>query len=327
MPKKDKAQRVGLKSSPKLDGSNELEKLQHLSSMKYEHQLKWILNAYWAKGPINAGKDEKIREILYGFFKFFCKLDPEKSKGCDLHQQRAHMFLEKQTGAHTWIELKKKMTALDSDHNLRLSLAEFLVHEYKLDLGYLTSVTANVDAKHAAKLAACQKALEEAEEAMERQDAAKAESMMLLARIKSFKDALKQEVARLQAIIDDPKTSNVKKMKAKHEMNDVISGARAKRKGTKEKDPDFLHKAQIDQKAAVRREKKAAKECKARLEEASAEFEKISAIKGVASEGTIWFMGRELEEMKKYCSQAEFARRKKKLAKVTKKMAAAAVSE
>ena len=47
------------------------------------------------------------------------------------------MFLEKQTGAHTWIELKAKMKKLDADHNLRLSLAEFLIHEYKLDLSYV----------------------------------------------------------------------------------------------------------------------------------------------------------------------------------------------
>ena len=253
------------------------------------------------------------------------------------------MFLEKQTGAHTWIELKGKMKKLDADHNLRLSLAEFLIHEYKLDLSYVrlfflihipnfsschnlriipqvTTVAANVDPKHAAKLAACQKKLNEAEEAMEEADKAKAESVMLLARIKSFEKDLQDEIDRLQAIVDDESISNVKRMKAKHEMMDVKNGSRAKRKGISKRDPDFLNKAKIDQKAAVRRQKAAAKLCKQRLNEAAKEFEELNKVKGVGGEGTIWFMGRELEEMRKFCSQAEFKRRKKKLKSVTSKM-------
>ena len=177
----------------------------------------------------------------------------------------------------------------------------------------VTTVAANVDPKHAAKLAACQKKLTEAEEAMEEADKAKAESVMLLARIKSFEKDLQDEIDRLQAIVDDESISNVKRMKAKHEMMDVKNGSRAKRKGISKRDPDFLNKAKIDQKAAVRRQKAAAKLCKQRLNEAAKEFEELNKVKGVGGEVTIWFMGRELEEMKKYCSQAEFKRRKKKL--------------
>ena len=242
-----------------------------------------------------------------------------------MHQQKAHMFLEKQAGAHTWIELKAKMKKLDADHNLRLSLAEFLIHEYKLDLKYVTSVSSGVDAKHAAKLAECQEKLNQAEAAMEEADKAKAESVMLLARIKSFENELKDEIARLQAIVDDESVSNVKRMKAKHEMMDVKNGSRAKRKGISKRDPDFLNKAKIDQKAAVRRQKAAAKLCKQRLQEATKDFEALNKIKGMGGDGTIWFMGRELEEMKKFCSQAEFKKRKKKLKSVTSKMKAVSV--
>lgn len=320
MPRKDKFQRLGTESAPTLSGKDALAKLQMLSSMKYEHQAKWFLNAYWAKKPLNYGKDDKAKEELYQYFKFFCKLDPDGNKGCDLHQQKGHMFLEKQTGAHTWIELKAKMKKLDADHNLRLSLAEFLIHEFKLDLTYVTTVAANVDPKHAAKLAECQKKLNEAEAAMEEADKAKAESVMLLARIHSFEQALKDEIERLQKIVDDPDASAVKKMKAKHEMMDVKNGSRARRKGIDSKDPDFLNKAKIDQKAAVRKQKAAAKVCKAALKEASAQFEELNKVKGVGGEGTIWFMGRELEEMKKYCSNAEFKKKKKKLKNMTKKM-------
>mgnify|MGYP004144158803 CR=1 FL=1 len=44
MPRKDKNQRLGTASVPKLEGKTALEKLQQLSSMKYEHQAKWFLN-------------------------------------------------------------------------------------------------------------------------------------------------------------------------------------------------------------------------------------------------------------------------------------------
>ena len=44
MPRKDKNQRLGTASLPKLEGKNELDKLKCLSSMKYEHQAKWFLN-------------------------------------------------------------------------------------------------------------------------------------------------------------------------------------------------------------------------------------------------------------------------------------------
>jgi len=44
MPRKDKDQRLGTKSSPMLTGKDEVEKLKMLSSMKYEHQCKWFLN-------------------------------------------------------------------------------------------------------------------------------------------------------------------------------------------------------------------------------------------------------------------------------------------
>ena len=252
------------------------------------------------------------------------------------------MFLEKQTGAHTWIELKAKMKKLDADHNLRLSLAEFLIHEYKLDLSYVRLFLFIFRTFHHATTYVLyhrsrrsqrtwiqntlqnsrhvRKKLNEAEEAMEEADKAKAESVMLLARIKSFEKDLQDEIDRLQAIVDDESISNVKRMKAKHEMMDVKNGSRAKRKGISKRDPDFLNKAKIDQKAAVRRQKAAAKLCKQRLNEAAKEFEELNKVKGVGGEGTIWFMGRELEEMKKYCSQAEFKRRKKKLKSVTSKM-------
>jgi len=319
MPKADPDQRQGTKNKPKLDGATDNDKLGDLSSMRYQHQAKWVMNAYWAKAPMNLKDDEAKREQIWQNFMSFAKLDIDKAKGCDLHQHRAHQFLEKQEGgAITFLDLKGKMKDLDSDHNLRLSLAEYLVHQHGLDVKYLVNVVANVDAKHLAQLEACQKMLEDAEEAAQAAETAREESVALLAQIKAWKKKRNDEIARLQAIIDDPAVTNVKRMKAKHEQMDVKTGARAKRKGNKSANPDFLHVAEIKQKAAVRRQKKAAKVCAAALKEATAAFEVLSAIKGVASEGTMWWMGRELKEMEQYCSKAQFARKKRQLNKKMK---------
>jgi len=319
MPRLDPHQKKGTKNLKKLVGKDDMEKLHCLSGMKYQYQAKWVLNAFWSK-PLNstdkAFKDNAaMREKVFEWHQFFAKLDPDSSQGCDLMQQKAHMFLEKQTEASTWLDLKEKMKALDSDHNMRLSLAEYLVHHFKLDIKYLVNVVANVDASYQAKLDACQAKMEEAEVMHEEQVAALEETLRISAEIKAFKAALQKETERLLKIINDESVSNVKRMKAKHELNDVVSGARAKRKGIKGKDPDFLKVAKIKQAAAVRREKKATKAAKAALKEASAEFDKLSQVKGVASQGTLWWMGRDLEFMKKYMSQKEYARKQRKLAK------------
>jgi hypothetical protein len=326
MPRPDPHQKKGTKNKKKLDGKTDLDKLHDLSSMKYQHQAKWILNAFWSK-PLNATakafKDNaEMREKVFEWCQFFAKLDPDSSQGCDLIQQKAHQFLEKQTEACTWLDLKDKMKTLDADHNMRLSLAEYLVHHFKLDVKYLVNVVANVDAAYQAKLDACQAKMEAAEVMHEEQVAALEDTLRISAEIKAFKAALQKDTERLQKIIDDETVSNVKRMKAKHELNDVISGARAKRKGIKGKDPDFLKVAKIKQAAAVRREKKATKAAAAALKEASAEFDILSQVKGVASQGTLWWMGRDLEFMKKYMSQKEYARKQKKLSKKTNATAA-----
>ena len=68
MPRKDKNQRLGTASAPKLEGKNELEKLKQLSSFKYEHQAKWFLNVSFFPTHIfvttHNTKTHKISGIL-----------------------------------------------------------------------------------------------------------------------------------------------------------------------------------------------------------------------------------------------------------------------
>jgi hypothetical protein len=58
MPRKDKNQRLGTASVPKLEGKTALEKLQQLSSMKYEHQAKWFLNVSFINNFLKSSQNQ-----------------------------------------------------------------------------------------------------------------------------------------------------------------------------------------------------------------------------------------------------------------------------
>ena len=60
-------------------------------------------------------------------------LDSEGSAGCELEEFTAHRFLEKNTKALTWTDMRNAMKELDIDFDKKVSLTEFLVHHYKID--------------------------------------------------------------------------------------------------------------------------------------------------------------------------------------------------
>ena len=190
---------------------------------------------------------------------------------------------------------------------------------------------------------AANKAADEAKLAHDKQVEAENEVKAILDKIKGYQNALKERADKLQAIIDDPSIGTVKKMKAKHELMDLKNGARARRKGISECNPELLRKAKIDQKAAVRKQKRftasakaaadiaedarqqaeesrkaaeqSVKNAESAMEKAMEEVKKVrDSCKG-AGEGTVWWMGRELEEQKKYLPRAAFNKLKRKHAK------------
>jgi len=335
-----------------LDGKGDLEKLKDLRTLKYEHQAKWFMNAYWNK-ELNFGKNEDKREALYIFTQNMMKYDPDGRDGCDLEQFKAHQFLEKNTEALTWTKMKSLLKDLGLEFDKRVSLTEFLLTHYNIkDYKYLVNAVQDVDESLQKRLDALKKKMDEAQDKAD--DAAEAkreadfahktqmeaheEVQKILEEIKKFQSKLSKAAAKLQAIIDDESMSQVKRMKARHELNDLKSGARAKRKGLKDKDPDWLRTAKIKQKAAVRREKAATKvaataaghaaqakyEADAALDAAQAAFEDLKNNSTGSGDGTIWWMGRQLQDMKKYMSSRDYARATRK---VKKKIAAMKVSD
>ena len=106
-------------------------------------------------------------------------------------------------------------------------------------------------------------------------------------------------------------------------------------------DPLPLRRAKITQDAAVRKckratkaAKKAADEAKAAAElaeksynEATAKLDEVKEQCKGTGDGQLWWMGRELEEKKKYMSQKQIARLEAKQAKEKAAAAAAAAAE
>jgi len=353
-----------------LKGKTDMDKLKSLCKKTYSEQAKWFLNAFWKAGPKVGGKKEELEQV-WTYCQNMQNLDSEGSAGCELEEFTAHRFLEKNTKALTWTDMRNAMKELDIDFDKKVSLTEFLVHHYKIDWKALVNSvqSVNKDAARMIKAAeeavaqaqqkrdecikklaeaaqdeeAATKAADEAKVAHDKQVEAENEVRAILEKIKGYQNALKARADKLQAIIDDPSVGTVKKMKAKHELMDLKNGARARRKGISECNPELLRKAKIDQKAAVRKQKRftasakaaadnaedarqqaeesrkvaeqSVKDAEKAMEKAVEEVKKVrDSCKG-AGEGTVWWMGRELEEQKKYLPRAAFNKLKRKHAK------------
>lgn len=334
-----------------LDGDDDAKKLEDLCTLKYEHQAKWFINAYWNVAPLNLGKNKDELEKIYTFAQNMMEMDEDKRDGCDLEQFKAHQFLEKNDKALTWVKFGQvvKEYKLPSDAAKRVALTEFLLVHYKIKgYKYLVNAVQNVndevqkrldemkakmdDLQDKAEAAAAAK--KEADEAHDEQKKAHAEVRRILDEIKKHQSGLEAAAAKLQAIIDDDSMSQVKRMKAKHELMDLKNGSRAKRKGLKDKDPDWLRTAKIKQKAAVRREKAATKvaataagiaaEAKyaadSALEDVQQAFADLQKNSKGSGEGTVWWMGRQLQDMKKYMSGKAFRALQRKTEKKMAKM-------
>eukprot|EP00939_MAST-03C_sp_MAST-3C-sp1_P001695 g1695.t1 len=273
-----------------LKGKTEMAKLKSLCKKTYGEQAKWFLNAFWATKPKLGGKKKEL-ENVWTFCQNMIKLDSEGEAGSCLEEFTAHRFLEKNTEALTWTDMRNALKELDIDFDKKVALSEFLIHHYKVDWKHLVNSTQSCNKEAAAAIkraelavadaqakrdtciakleeasadeASAQKAEAEAKAAHEAEIEAEQEVKAILARIQGFQNALKKRADALQKIIDDPSAGTVKKMKAKHELMDLKNGSRARRKGMDECNPDLLRKAKIDQKAAVRKQKRATAKARA----------------------------------------------------------------
>ena len=127
--------------------------LKELSQKNYQDQATWFLNAYWAAEGKQIRFDEKPGECekVWDMYHQMVKLDKENGKdGNELDEHKAHIFLEKTTGAITVKKMREVLREVDVDFNSMVSLTEALIYSYKIDYKYL--VTAVVDDSEAKAL-------------------------------------------------------------------------------------------------------------------------------------------------------------------------------
>jgi hypothetical protein len=96
----------------------------------YSYQAKFFLNAYWKEFGAEA---EKVWEFTHQFM----ELDKKGERGSCLAEFEAHRLLEKQGTVLTVVEMRKALKDIDLDTDNKMSLIEYCVWRYKLDIEIL----------------------------------------------------------------------------------------------------------------------------------------------------------------------------------------------
>ena len=85
-----------------------MAKFKYLNKKTYAFQAKWFLNAFWKDGPA-LGKKKGELENVWTYCANMEKLDPDGKKGSQLEEFTAHRFLEKNTKALTWTDMRNAL--------------------------------------------------------------------------------------------------------------------------------------------------------------------------------------------------------------------------
>jgi hypothetical protein len=108
--------------------SNYLKEFSAVSKkLNYKQQAQFFLNAYWSE----YGKEA---ETVYDFTSKFVELDKAGENGHSLDEFQSHRLLELTKNILTVIEMRKALKEIDIDTDNRMSLLEYCVWKYKLDL-------------------------------------------------------------------------------------------------------------------------------------------------------------------------------------------------
>jgi len=110
---------------------NNLEEFSKTSrKLNYKHQAIFVLNAYW--GDLKEEKDH-----VWDIAQKFAELDANKEDGYSLDEFGSHRFLEAMGQVLTVVELRNVLKEIDIDTDKRMSLMEYCVYHYKLDVDEL----------------------------------------------------------------------------------------------------------------------------------------------------------------------------------------------
>jgi hypothetical protein len=309
------------------------ERFEQLNKKPFRDQAVWFMNGFWVDGPA-FGENADQRELMWGYVNRMVELHPDGENGYELDEFKGHVFLEKSGMTLTVAKMRAVMKEIDLDFNKKISLSEFLIFHYRVQIADLVDAPQAADPAAAKRIAAARKAVNMAKAQSEAAIQAESESQkaaaaaaaaaetarkaleVLHAQEKAFAD----KCAALEAKGSDMSLGVVKRGRANQELAQL-----------RQTDPLPLNRAKITQAAAVRKLKKAKKkadktaaaatEARTKAEAAFAKAEGMlqTEIKKASGggQGELWWMSRELEEAKKFMSPAQ-------LRKLAKQQAAAA---
>lgn len=274
------------------------DKFVEITSKGHTAQAVWFLNGFWNDGA--EGEAEKIWDYVHlmievetGKPKLYGKRKDIVKEGCDLDELQSHVFLEKLGNIMTVRELRNRLKKLDVDNNNRLALSEFLLDKFtKTPLQLVNAPQGDTDP---VKLAAAQKALDDASDALDTAvdatNAAKTaqrELEVAVADLHAQEKAYNDKVAELENLSENG-SSSIKKLKAKNEL--------AQLKG---EDPLPLRRAKLTAASAVKRGPQCVKAAKELFQAAEDVLYAIKMAGDGVAQGAIWWMERELAEKKKF---------------------------
>ena len=92
--------------------------------------VQFFLNAFWKELSDQA-------EDVWTFTQQFVELDKKSERGSSLDELEAHRLLEKQGEVMTVVAMRQALKEIDLDTDNKMSLIEYCVWRYKLDVATL----------------------------------------------------------------------------------------------------------------------------------------------------------------------------------------------
>jgi len=268
-----------------------LEKLASLSAKTYKEQAVWFLNAFWNDFSSKEG------ENVWSWVHKHQDLDPKKKEGNELDEFLGHRFLESIGTTMTVQELRNYIRSIGVDKVKYIPICHFLLARFKADLHKL--VTAS-QGDNQAEIEKAQSLLESAQAAFTEADAKASASAKAEAELKTALAELKAQ--------EDAFNNKTNDLKAKTEAGSVVQQNKAKAELAQHmaSDPLPLNRAKLNTEAATKKAEKARiaadaalEDAKSKLQQAETYLKEVQSRSGSA-QGSLWWINRELEEMKKY---------------------------
>eukprot|EP01101_Sappina_pedata_P011574 TRINITY_DN77_c2_g3_i1.p2 TRINITY_DN77_c2_g3~~TRINITY_DN77_c2_g3_i1.p2 ORF type:complete len:304 (-),score=163.73 TRINITY_DN77_c2_g3_i1:75-986(-) len=291
-----------------LQGSNDNERMVSLINRTHKEQAVWFLNAFW-----NTVSDDAEKIWLYAHK---CSdLDLEKhDEGNGLDEVRAHKFLESFGETLTVMDLRGKLRQTgaiqQNDRPKFVPLTHYLLFRYNVDWHTLV----NSYGSNAEEIAKAQKLLDEVMAAFDESDRQAKNARQVEAPFKAAQEEVDAALADVKSQ-EDTRNKRTEDLKRKSEEGGVVSQNRAKNELAQHlaEDPLPLRKAKVTLEAALKKAEKARapfeaatklaedalEQTRLKVAETEAYLEEVKKKPG-SSQGTFWWMEREIHEKKRF---------------------------